>query len=164
MSDERPRPEYGEYATPEQQAKAMGREHVPPVAEPTPPPTASAGERPPTVQPQPLGAVLNRVATIVFLAYGAIMLINDIPVYLDFADSFNKVLSTAGYSLRVTSAFNAVGTWALVANIVLYLATVALSFWQLRRGKLSFYIPIVGFVAFVVVVGILAVTIGHLAA
>jgi hypothetical protein len=61
----------------------------------------------------------------------------------------------------VSSDFDTVGTWALVANVVLYLATVALSFWQLRRGRLSFYIPIAGFVAFLIVLVVLAITVGH---
>ncbi|HEY2643767.1 MAG TPA: DUF6264 family protein [Galbitalea sp.] len=159
MPDDQPRPQYGEYATPEQQAAAMGREYSPPKTSPvsSPPPTPPVQ----AVQPQSLGIVLNRIITILFLAYGAIMFINDIPIYQDFAASFNKVLATAGNPTRVSSDFNVVGTWALVANVVLYLAAVALSFWQLRRGRLSFYIPVAGFVAFLLVLVILAITIGH---
>jgi hypothetical protein len=163
MPDEKPRPQYGEYATPEQQAKAMGREYVPQAAKPEAPAPPTPAP-PQALQPQPLGVLLNRITTILFLAYGVIMLINDIPIYEDFAATVNKVLATAGNPLRITDPSNLTGVWGLVANIVLLLATAVLSFWQLRRGRLSFYIPVVGFAVFVAVLTVLAVTLGHLAA
>jgi hypothetical protein len=42
----------------------------------------------------------------------------------------------------------------LGANIVLLLATIVWAFATLRRGRLAFYIPLVGYLAFSAVLGV----------
>lgn len=153
MTDERPRPQYGEYATPEQQAAAMGQTYVPPTPEP-PAPTASAPDKAldyvrPTSYP-------GRFITVFLLVLGAFNLVTGVPAYLDLSKAFNASASEWGGSLPdLPSSVNAAGIPVLVANVVLYGLTVLWSVWAMRRGRPSAYIPIVGFFAFATVFFIL---------
>lgn len=147
MSDDRPRPAYGEYATPEQQAAAMGRQYVPPE-----PVTAI----PDAVLPQasiarPPGYA-NRFLTVFLLGLGALTLFGNAPTYFNYATAIRGALSAAGMSsIMVPSSLNAVGVPTLIANVVIYLATVVVSVLVMRRGRVSFYIPLVGWAVFIIV-------------
>ena len=157
MSDERPRPQYGEYATPEQQAAAMGKKYVPPAPEPVdgpPTPTNVSGgyARPyPTRQP----GYLNRFFTVFFLGLGGLMLFGDAPIYLNFASALRGAYESSGMSITVPSSINPAGIPLLIANVVLYAASVLFSVLALRRGRVAVYIPIVGFIVFAITAGII---------
>ncbi len=156
MTDSRPRPEYGEYATPEQQAAAMGRAYVPPpdpatrvVAEvPVP------GEAP---QPNPFvlsGSLIDRFVTVFQLGVGLVLLISS--DFFHFAENSNSFAEEAGISQRVSVGIDHYGWLLLGANIVLLLATFVWAYSTLRRGRLAFYIPFLGFVVFL---GVVALTV-----
>jgi hypothetical protein len=153
MTDDRPKPEYGEYATPEQQAAAMGQVYVPPPLEPTAPapePTAA----PSYLDRQP--GYANRFLTVFLLALGALSLFGNIPSYLNLSTALKSVMASADMSsVPVPSSLNAIGVPILIANAVIYGAAVLTSILAIRRRRVSFYIPIVGFILFVLVFGIL---------
>jgi hypothetical protein len=147
MTDDRGLPEYGEYATPEQQAAAMGRVYVPPeqiaaenaIAEHT---MSQVGVARPS-------GYANRFFTLLLLAIGALTLIERIPTYFSYASSFKGEAQLSGLgAITVPSSVDGAGIPTLIANIVLYAATVLLSILAIRRGRLSFYIPIVGAIVF----------------
>jgi hypothetical protein len=151
MTEDRPRPEYGEYATPEQQAAAMGRKYV----APEPEPTAPAAVLPQVVLARPPGYA-NRFFTVFLLGLGAITLIERIPAYFSYASSFKGEVTAMGYpSVTVPSSLDAAGIPTLVANIALFAATILISTWALRRGRISFYIPIAGAIIYSLVTLIL---------
>ena len=153
MTDERPRPEYGEYATPEQQAAAMGHRYVPP--EPVSAPPAPPAPAPYVGRPS---GYANRFFTIFLLGLGALSLFENVPTFLNLATALKTAATTAGMaSTTVPSSVNGAGIPILVANVVIYLAAVLLSILALRRGRTSFYIPVVGFAVFILVASILIV-------
>lgn len=153
MTDDRPMPEYGEYATPEQQAAAMGRVYVPPeqlaaeqaIAEHTM--TQVTVARPPNYA--------NRFLTVFLLALGAVTMIEMIPFYFNYASLFKGQVALGFGSITVPSSVDGAGIPTLIANVVLYGASAVLSVIALRRGRLSFYIPIAGAVLFYLIAGIL---------
>lgn len=177
MADSRPRPEYGEYATPEEQARAMGRNPLPvpvpdaaasPGAEagadaagslPAPDPTTRIASSPALVVPQQ-SSFANRVFTIFLLGIGGLLLLDNIPGFLNFQSSYAKseklmegILGTQ--TVAVPASVGHAGIWILVANIVIYLATILWAARALRRGRGAAYIPVLGFIVFVLVACIL---------
>lgn len=149
MTDDRPKPEYGEYATPEQQATAMGRVYVPPeqvAAE------QAIGDRTMSqVTLAPGSGYANRFFTLFLLAVGALNLIEMTPAYFNYAALFKTPIAVGIGTVTVPSSVGGAGIPTLIANVVIYGAAVALSALALRRGKLSFYIPIAGAILFYLV-------------
>jgi Family of unknown function (DUF6264) len=151
MTDDRPKPQYGEYATPEQQAAAMGHAYVPPAPEPP----AAAPVQAPVYSGRPSGYA-NRFLTIFLLALGALSLFSNVPAYLNLATTVKGFMTASGASsVPVPSSINAAGVPILIANVVIYAATVLLSAFALRRGRPAAYIPVLGFLLFGIVGGIL---------
>jgi hypothetical protein len=152
MTDDRARPQYGEYATPEQQAAAMGKLYVPPPAAetrvivpgaPGPGVAGSQGE-PASVR---LGTnLIDRFVTIFQLGIGLIALVQT--DWFHFAANFNTLMPEVGISEKVPLSLDHYAWPILVANIVLLLATFAWAYTTLHRGRLAFYIPAVGYFVF----------------
>jgi Family of unknown function (DUF6264) len=162
MTDDRPLPQYGEYATPEQQAKAMGKHYVAPEPRIEPSNVTASSVQPALQRPATFASgYSNRFLTVFLLGLGALTLFWNVPGYLNYAIVFKAAVVAAGYSsIAVPATFAEIGIVGLVANIVLYLVSVGWSLWWLKRGRVSFYIPILGAVVFVVV---MALTIAILA-
>jgi hypothetical protein len=147
MTDDRPAPQYGEYATPQQQAAAMGREYVPP----PPPPTIAPN---PTVAP-PQGAqapqygnLVDRFVTSLQLGVGVFALITS--DWFHVAVNVNLALAQAGATTRIPTAVDRYGWVLLGANILFLAATIAWTYVALRRGHRAYYIPFVGYCAFTI--------------
>ncbi|WP_149084797.1 MULTISPECIES: DUF6264 family protein [Microbacterium] len=149
MTDQRPR--YGEIATPEEQRRAAG---LPPVAEmvetAAPAPTAEpAAEAPARSHP------VDRFATIALLAYGLVNVVVTGLSYLDIVPVMNQTMAMLGIEGEFTN-YAAGRIWGTVAAVVLavgWSVTAALSIRRLRRGRLTWWLPLVGAV---VTVGIAA--------
>jgi hypothetical protein len=150
MSEPRPLPEYGEYATPEQQAAAMGRVYVPPPDPATRIPLAPpASDGYPTPPAPTVRTLLDRLVTLFELGLGfAALLGTD---FSRLAENTNTGLVAMGSSQRVSLAIDHYSWFLLGANIVLLLASTFWAYAALRRGRLAFYIPIVGFLALTIV-------------
>lgn len=168
MSDERPRPQYGEYATPEQQAAAMGKTYVPPTPEaasPVPVPVErdfrapdAREQHPGYGQPYPVrqSSYANRFLTIFLLGLGALALFGDAPLWLNLVSTFKSAYeSSYGGTLTVPSSVGAAGIPIIVSNVVFYGLSVFFSVLALRRGRIAVYIPIVGFFAFALSISII---------
>ncbi|NYE19843.1 DUF6264 family protein [Microbacterium immunditiarum] len=153
---ERPRPQYGEYATPEEQ-----RAHIrdpqaasvySPVADAAVPPAAvppAAPSVPPRVDPQ--GPVLrphpaDRIATIALLVYGAINVVFTAVSFLDLPTVAERAMQIMGIPGDFTNVESA-RSWGLIAAILLavgYVVTALLAVRRLRSGRLAWWIPLVG--------------------
>jgi hypothetical protein len=153
MTDDRPMPEYGEYATPEQQAAAMGRVYVPPEQVAAEQAIAEHAMTQVTLARPPSYA--NRFFTVFLLGLGAVTLIEMIPIYFNYASLFKGQIALGLGSLTVPSSINGAGIPTLIANVVLYGASVVLSVLAIRRGRLSFYIPLAGAILFYLIAAIL---------
>ena len=53
------------------------------------------------------------------------------------------------------ASLGAAGIPILITNVVLYAVTVVFSVLAMRRGRASFYIPMLGFVVFVIVASVI---------
>jgi hypothetical protein len=151
VSDDRARPEYGEYATPEEQAKAAGQKYVPP--EPVKPVEVVAPDEKEVAPPR---RPTDRYITLLFLVFGAITLIESIGGDLNFVTQLRDFAASVGVAgVQVPAAAQVAGYWLLVANVVLFGATVALALFALSRRRVSFYIPILGLFVYYIVYSII---------
>jgi hypothetical protein len=163
MSEERPRPQYGEYATPEQQAHAMGKRPIPPIRTqpeiPPPPPNPTTrvpdpAKRMPDLTPG-IGSArrgsahpIDRMFTIVLLGLGLFQLLDNIQGYLDFRVALNQLASELGLSFAAPAAATQAGYWILASNVVLLVLTAVVAIRAVRGSRIAFYIPLIGFVLF----------------
>lgn len=152
---EPPRARYGEFASPQEQERARG--HVLPEAGSLTPremqPSPAAAQRRPPAHP------VDRVITLVLLAIGLILIINSIPGYLALSDVMQSVyesLNAGTYSATETAA--GLGAAALIIQGMLWVATTGFSVLAIRRGRLSWWIPLVGgaisFIAMMIIVSV----------
>ena len=156
MSDPRPRPQYGEYATPEQQRAARGlpSEPLPPLPDTLVPAAAPAKEPATASTPRPRRA--DRIVTFALLAYGLLTVIMSGTSYLNLAPTLNDALSMVGVEGQFSN-FAAARTWGVIATIALVVGwtlTAVLSVRRLRAGKITWWLPIVGAVVTVTLVSI----------
>lgn len=166
-SDSRPRPAYGEYATPEEQrarirqpdatealssgqALAAGADKID-----TPPATASgaaasggsiagagtgAGAPPATQRP------VDRTITVALLVFGLFTVVTSIAGLIDFSGFADTWMQTAGIDAEFTN-YEQGRLWGTIGAIVFsigWLLTAYLSWRRLRRGRIAFWVPIVG--------------------
>ncbi|WP_337006363.1 MULTISPECIES: DUF6264 family protein [unclassified Microbacterium] len=156
MTDQRP--QYGELATPEEQRRAAG---LPPLGEvvAAPPAPPTAGVVPPesaTDAPAKRRHPVDRLVTIALLAYGLVNIVITGLSYLDLTSVMNQTMEVLGIEGEFTN-FAQGKTWGTIAAIVLALGwslTAALSIRRLRRGRITWWLPIVGAIATMIVVSI----------
>lgn len=164
-ADDRPRPQYGEYATPEEVAEARGPLPVEstdpvsrlaaPIAGPGSARAAKPGARPsprlsaaPPPRGQPVAArhprQANNLITVLLLIVGIWNTVTSIPSYLDFGPVLSQGVALAGYG---TVSFGAVahtaGIVLLVTSFLLLIAAVGVSLRLIRSGRRSVWVPVV---------------------
>lgn len=148
MTDQRP--QYGELATPEEQRRAAG---LPPVAEPSPaagqPPIASTVTSTPVEAGPVRSHAVDRFVTIGLLAYGLVNVVVSGLAYLDPTRVMSETLAALGVDGEFTNIAQG-KLWGTIAAVLLFAGwaiTAALSIRRLRRGKLTWWVPLVGAVA-----------------
>ncbi len=154
--DPRPRPQYGEYATPEEQrARIAGPlppelEGQPAASEPAPAqepaPPADAGTDEGTTESAPRRRFVDRLVTYILLGYGLATVITSIPTLTAYSDYAATMFELLGVDAELADP--AAGRpWGLAAALVLglgWIATAALSWMSLRRRRVTWWIPVVG--------------------
>jgi len=156
----RPRPQYGEYATPEEQRARIQEpapwqlEQVTPVmTDVVPEPGGPAA--PPVAEKRP--RPVDRIVTFALLAYGLVNVISSVPAFLDYGRYTEMMLGMLGVDVQVSDP--AAGrAWGVAAAFVLaigWCATAALSLWSIRRGRLTWWIPLVAGILFTFIAGAL---------
>ncbi|MEO7123741.1 MAG: DUF6264 family protein [Lacisediminihabitans sp.] len=164
MTDPRPRPQYGEYATPEEQARALGRpapeahashdavraQHSSPAALPH---HEAVAVRPQDgAAPEGVGQVHARrrsrdaVITVTLLAIGLVWVLLSIPSASDFVDTLDHTYALQGYTGHYgpVALASTIGLAINISSISLWGITCAVSIVVLRRHRRAFYIPIIG--------------------
>ncbi|MCE4027129.1 MULTISPECIES: DUF6264 family protein [unclassified Microbacterium] len=146
------RPAFGEYATPEEQSRRAGRPLPPPVVH-TPPaaaPVAQPGAPAADVAERPAHPV-DRMASIALLAYGLWNVITSTFAFLNPSSLMATMMQAVGIS-GTFSNYQQARVWGIVAGILLIVGWVATAAWtvlRLRRGKLTWWLPVAGGVVFV---------------
>lgn len=166
----RPRPLYGEYATPEEQRARIHRPDASLALEAGMSPEVPAGRfAEPTRQAVTgasaqkraagAGSTADRVVTIGLLAYG---LINAVMSAIALAD-FPSVATTSMQMMGIPGQFTNVeqgrlfGAIAAVAIVVGWAVTAAFSWRRMRTGRITWWVPLVGaVVSYAVVYALLA--------
>jgi uncharacterized membrane protein YhaH (DUF805 family) len=153
--DPRPRPQFGEYATPEEQQARIQRPEVtealdagvaPQEAAPAPKAAALAAAR---------GPLVDRIITLMLLIYGLVSVVTTIAQVLDFphyAEQAAQILNVDAKYTNLTAGF----VWGAIAAVVygvVYLLTALVTVRRLRRGRIAFWVPLVGFAVAAVVGG-----------
>ena len=151
MSEQRERPQYGEYASIDEQVAAGGYE-----VEPEPAPAAQLA--PPLATTRVVGAPpaqrpWDRALTVALLAFGAINIFSSIPGLLDFGAAINQGATAMGMKgdVNLVTASH-VGVAVLVIQLVVFAATVVVSVLRLRARKLAFFVPLLGFAVFFIAI------------
>lgn len=158
---EQPRPKYGEYATPEQQ-RALRGVPIEPAAPAGAPVVPTAYGTPVAERPQSGASVRRKpriwdlVVTIGLLAYGLFTVFTSGVQYLDPADVMNATMQMLGIEGEFTNiaAGRAWGTAAAAVLAIGWALTAWFSIRMLRRGRIAFWVPIVGGVVFTLIASI----------
>ncbi len=158
--ESRPRPQFGEYATPEEQRARIQR---PEVTEALDAGVAPQPEQPaPTASARPArpgglrGPLWDRILTGGLLAYGLVSTVSTIVQLLDFPRYAESAATILGVDATYTNLQGGY-VWGAAAALVYgigWLLTALLTWRRLTRGRIAFWIPIAGFVATALVAGI----------
>lgn len=155
----RPRPQYGEYATPEEQRSRIQQPDpalLPPV-EPVPvaPHPVPNGVRGPVAGTARPPFRPDRVITVILLGMGAVNVLFSAQSFFDLSEALARTTA----SMQIPGEFTniaAARTWGAIAAVSLivgYLVTAFAAWRRLRAGRISWWIPVVGaIVTYVVVV------------
>ena len=161
----RPRPEYGEYATPQEQAKAIAKSQPLPSSSEQSAPGSAVTAPPPTVgspgTPAARGGSANRLATIFLLALGIVYVVSGVPSYLALPVTLDSVYEQWGIGSYAATGFaSTIGIVVVVSQAAIWIASAALAIRRLRRGRSSWGVPLAGAaVTFAVTVILMAVVI-----
>jgi len=148
MSEQRPRPQYGEYASSEERLAAGGAplEPAPPrpdtridpveLATPATPAAPLAAKRP----------SIDPAITAGLLGFGLVYIIIDVvPDAFNYSASVQRMFDTFGIGDFTPTAFSdGVGVATLISQVVIYIAAVVISYRRVRAGKRAFFVPLVG--------------------
>lgn len=158
-AEARLRPEYGEYATPEEQrariqqpavTEALNRGVSPdaltdsaaPAAAPPVDVVAGAAA---SVRESPARTV-DRLITAVLLGIGAVNVLFSVPSFLDLTATFTRTMETMGIPGAFTNTAGATqwGAVAAVSIVVGYVLTVFFSWQRIRARRRAWWVPLVG--------------------
>lgn len=163
-ADHRSRPQYGEYATPEEQRARIAQPDatgalaagVHPTADAAPLAPAVPAAHAPRTAPAPVTGwrLADRFVTLGLLAYGLFNVIFTAPRLFDFAGFANEYLALLGVDASFSNV-DAARVWGPIAGVVYvagWVGTALLAWWRLRRGGVAFWIPLVGAVVTILLV------------
>lgn len=146
------RPQYGEFATPEEQRRLAG---LPPldavINTPAEPVQVAAPDAAPAKPRR-----WDRIVTIALLAYGLVNVFTAGMSYLDLPTVMNESMKILGVPGEFTN-FEQGKLWGMIAAALLvigWVITAWLSVRRLRKGKLTWWLPIVGAAVTMLVVGV----------
>jgi len=147
----RPRPQYGEYATPEEQRARIQqpppereRAHValphvmPSSSHPPTAPATTAAARP--------TRTADRIITIALLAYGLFTVVSAAPQLWDFTGFAQTWMQVAGIDATFTNTAQG-DLWGRIAAFVFiggWVLTALLSWASLAARRLTWWVPLVG--------------------
>ncbi|QNE47581.1 hypothetical protein F1C58_12165 [Glaciihabitans sp. INWT7] len=163
--ERRPRPQYGEYATPQEQAKIIAQSLpavspllVPPVDGR---PSAAGAPQPPDATTRVIGPVpaagrrprrWDIVLTAVLLGYATINVIAQLLTKDTLATIVTQFFISQNIGQYVPTALTAsLGETLNVITLGLFVLTVLVTTWMLRRRRVAFWVPIAGGVTATVV-------------
>ena len=177
--ERRPRPQYGEYATPQEQAKIIADSLppvsallVPPPAVPTPaghpasasPTAGGSAHRAPDAATRASADVAVRPATrrrprrwdliltALLLGYASVNVIGQLMARDMLSTIVTQFFVAQGIGVYTPTALTTtLGNSLNIVTLTLFAVTVLVTTWMLRRGRVAFWVPIAGGVAATIV-------------
>ena len=153
--DRRPRPQYGEYATPQEQAKIIA-DSLPPVSALLVPSTIPLVPKAPDastrVSASPPASAAGRrprrwdlILTAALLGYATINVISQL-VARDSLSAIAKqfFISQGMGDYTPTALTSSLGNALNIITLAVFVLTVLVTVWMLRRGRIAFWVPIAG--------------------
>ena len=98
------------------------------------------------------GNLIDRFVTIFQLGIGLLFLLSS--DYFHSGEIVNTAMAEFGLAQRIPVTIDQYAWLLLGTNIVVLLATFVWAFATLRRGRLAFYIPVVGYLVYAIALGI----------
>lgn len=151
--DPRPRPAYGEYATPEEQRARIQQPDLEAVLDGTIDETATMAAAMGATDATPSARAslepvrpMDRVFTLALLGFGAVNVFFSVQSFLDMSDAFTRTFASMGIPGEFTNT-DAAQTWGTIAAVVMiagFLITAIAAWRRLRAGRISWWIPLVG--------------------
>jgi uncharacterized protein DUF6264 len=142
------RPQYGEYATPEEVAEARGPLPVEPtdpvsrLAAPIASPVSERAAKAPGAASHPRQG--NNMFTVLLLVFGIWVTVTSIPSYLDFGAVLSQGFEILGYgTVNFGAIAHTAGIVLLVISLLILIAAVGVSFRLMRDGRRSIWVPLV---------------------
>jgi hypothetical protein len=157
MTDERPRPQYGEYATPEEQVKAGGASGAAHVGKTGIEPSAQSGLTPSVFSPRgftaggPAGAAgaplvrrpWDLSITVFLLALNAYLVLTSIPDWLNLGVTLATGYTQLGYGdYTSTELANSVGLGIVAVQVALLISVLYFAIKRLRAQRRAFPITL----------------------
>ncbi|NLP82280.1 hypothetical protein HF576_00295 [Microbacterium sp. CFH 90308] len=161
----RPRPQYGEYATPEEQRARIRQPDVTIALDAGRPVEAAAPAAAPAVAAPGADVVptrrraVDRIVTFALLAYGLVNVISSFSAFLDYSAYADTMFTVLGVEAELADPASG-RPWGIAAALLLtvgWLATAAVSWWSVSKGRLTWWIPLVAGVLFTFLAGMLMV-------
>lgn len=158
--DPRPRPQFGEYATPEEQRARIQQPDATWALDVGQAPAEQDAEAPKQLiaEPSPAavssGRNIDRIVTLSLLIVGAVNVIFTAISYLDLGSVADQAMKMLGIQEGFTNveAARVWGPVAAVALVIGYLITVFFAWRRASRGRMAFWVPLVGAVVTYIVV------------
>ena len=171
--ERRPRPQYGEYATPQEQAKIIA-DSLPPVSPLLVPPPAAPAVQPASAPPTAVGSAhrapnaatrasasaaqgtaaprrrrrWDLILTAVLLGYASVNVIAQLTARDMLTTIVTQFFVAQGIGdYTPTALTTTLGNSLNVVTLALFVLTVLATTWMLRRGRVAFWVPIAGGVA-----------------
>lgn len=147
-NDDRPRPQYGEYATPEEQRDAGGfvpPTDLPPTVAMPDAATAVDGRMAAPRPPRPERRTWDVFLTTALLAIGAYVTVASAGSFQQLAAVLRESYEQVGYEPYTNDALaNGLGAFLVVFQTVVWIAAAVASIASLRVGRITWWIPVVG--------------------
>ncbi len=153
MSDQdRPKPQYGEYASDQEQARALERSGVAHERAEVQAARVSHEPLPPAVSVQSPRRSLDRIVTVFLLAFGAVSVIGGASNFVNLSETLSETMQRFGAGeYQATAQTAGIGIALLVSQILFWLAAAVISYRRIVRHKLTWWVPVLaGVLSFVV--------------
>lgn len=159
---ERPRPEYGEYASGDEQSAALARSGAIPTPE-RKVPAAPTQTRKATPEVYSARSVADRLVTVFLMSFWAVFILGDAASFLNLGLALRAPMKQIGIeNYQATELTAVVGIAMLVSQLVVWAVAAIWSYRRLSRKQISWWVPVVlgvlGFILIAILLGSLLAT------
>lgn len=156
MSDERPRPQFGAYSSPEEQRARSGQDVPKRVSDPAlvprdmPPEDAAAPKRPGQYEQVSQATVVDRVITVALMAFGLYSVLGALRSYTD-PYALLDAIGMSDVELTDPAGLRVAGIVSIVVMLIGWVGTVWILWRRHARRKTMWWIAVIAGIVFTIV-------------